>query len=988
MCSATLQDNEASDGSPRGVTAPGTIDVTGNGPNIDSRLENPGNPGGSGARVTAASVAAETAEWANPQGCPECGRLFQTARGLSQHRRKAHPDEYALASQQAHVVMRNMRWTESDKRLLAERHSQVPDEGPRVFARRAFTEGILADRSLESLRGRIRQQGHQTLKEEYLQRQVLAAPAQTNGEPHPNEIAERVEGRGEAVTTPCRAVRTACPECQQPHVDGHCRTPGRIRETHRAGPGAPPSESARVEHGSGQLRTGERGEQQSTEILRESADEARWAAEMRQHLVRTMPPSFKANLAKSLGMALGDLTEAHILDDPGRGQKFEEWFEERRGPPRCSKRPPKGRANPKVKLVKRSSRTQRKKYLRALTLNRYKKDPNGTCKAVVADTLEEGKTTLPPGTVDFWKKVFSPPADGRNIEAVPEPAGETLWRLCDPITWEEYRQALRALKDSSPGWDGISKDILEGIPFNEPLWFYNLWLYTGKLPDLLKQAVTTLIPKGDDVTDPAKFRPITVSSMLLRLFHKILGTRGASVPLSHAQKGFRPFDGIGQNVYFLKAVMRQRSDSLQATHIAFCDIRKAFDSVKHESLLRSCRWKGIPPPLLRYLEDCHRGNTTVLKGAPACELLPVTVGVRQGDPLSTHLFNWTMDFATRNLPDCGVDVGGRLVSLGMFADDSFLIAESQSGLQALLKKFTQNLSEAGLTLHPGKCSTMSIRVNGKKKKTYVDDTSCFKIYGERIPAMSASSTYKYLGVHMGVARTDPGNLANSLQEKLDRLVRSYLPTQAKIHAIRTILVPSLHHQLTLSTRNDKFLKRLDMMVRGTVKRILHMPKDTPTAYIYAQAGDGGLGVPSVYVTVKRLRRERAAKLMGADDPVIRYLSQGKTVMREVGDPTKGFARIAGKEIFSKEDIQSAWKSALYKSVDGKGLGHHTDDPENKSAWVTNLGPTVTSSEFISAVNVRCQTLPTKSRVARTKPGQNPERRCRECPDKESNLASL
>ena len=59
---------------------------------------------------------------------------------------------------------------------------------------------------------------------------------------------------------------------------------------------------------------------------------------------------------------------------------------------------------------------------------------------------------------------------------------------------------------------------------------------------ILTKGVTSLIPKEDQPTSPAEFRPITVISTILRFFHKILASRLDTIPINNAQKGFRTTD--------------------------------------------------------------------------------------------------------------------------------------------------------------------------------------------------------------------------------------------------------------------------------------------------------------------------------------------------------------------------------------------------------------------------------------------------------------
>ena len=64
----------------------------------------------------------------------------------------------------------------------------------------------------------------------------------------------------------------------------------------------------------------------------------------------------------------------------------------------------------------------------------------------------------------------------------------------------------------------------------------------------------TLIPKEKGTEDPAKTRPITVSSVLVYLFNKIFAKQlEEQCPVSPRQKAFRRGDGIAENIHTLQS---------------------------------------------------------------------------------------------------------------------------------------------------------------------------------------------------------------------------------------------------------------------------------------------------------------------------------------------------------------------------------------------------------------------------------------------------
>ena len=55
-------------------------------------------------------------------------------------------------------------------------------------------------------------------------------------------------------------------------------------------------------------------------------------------------------------------------------------------------------------------------------------------------------------------------------------------------------------------------------------------------------------------------------------------------------------DRVAYSLWLLQTIIRLQQRTLQPLNIAFLDIKKAFDSVSHESILLAAGMMGVPPP--------------------------------------------------------------------------------------------------------------------------------------------------------------------------------------------------------------------------------------------------------------------------------------------------------------------------------------------------------------------------------------------------------
>ena len=108
-------------------------------------------------------------------------------------------------------------------------------------------------------------------------------------------------------------------------------------------------------------------------------------------------------------------------------------------------------------------------------------------------------------------------------------------------------------------------------------------MYQRKSLDQVKAGKTVLIPKEVG----AKMRPLTVTSVLVRLFHRLLARRfERAMPSSHPQRGFKAGDSTNADVRLLQAIVQERLGANLPLPLAmvFIDMKKAFDSINNGAM--------------------------------------------------------------------------------------------------------------------------------------------------------------------------------------------------------------------------------------------------------------------------------------------------------------------------------------------------------------------------------------------------------------------
>ena len=472
-------------------------------------------------------------------------------------------------------------------------------------------------------------------------------------------------------------------------------------------------------------------------------------------------------------------------------------------PMKPKQRPPNRSEGRKEDLPMRKS--DRKRKIMFETYKNYRADKFKTLKRILDGKSENENHQEPPNLYEHWKNQF----ENESGNDIRDPkCKEIQWSVCRPICAEEVKYCLDKSADTAAGIDGIKKSDLRKVAPKELATWMNVFLIYEKLPEALMGGMCSLIPKVQTPKEPTDYRPITVTSKLRRLFHSVLNSRLADIPLSVRQKGFRSVDSCAENTFILKELLSRARKNVKPLYLAFLDVKNAFGSVSHTTLFMAAKRMGLPPPLISYLGWLYSSEWIKFRGSEKTSR--VNCGVLQGDPLSGTLFNFVVDYAVNEMSfDYGRTIGSTKLRYGAFADDIWLAADTKIGLAELVKTYTDAMAKSGCSMKPSKCATFALVVDKQRRKWFVDKEPFIKINDEFVPAKSIVETYKYLGLHEAVTGSSIESLKTVVTAKLQRLSEACLKPQWKLEGLRKCFLPSKYHQLVLSNCGVGVLRYLD-----------------------------------------------------------------------------------------------------------------------------------------------------------------------------------
>lgn len=223
----------------------------------------------------------------------------------------------------------------------------------------------------------------------------------------------------------------------------------------------------------------------------------------------------------------------------------------------------------------------------------------------------------------------------------------------------------------------------------------------------------------------------------------------------------------------------------------------------------------------------------------------------------------------------------------------------------------------------------------------------FRLRGSLIPIVSTLNSFKYLGHHFSATGLGKPSLHN-LCEWVKNLGRAALKPDQKLQLLRNYLVPRLLHGLQTPRITAGVLRECDKVIKHAVKAWLHLPIHTADALIHAKIRDGGLGIPSLRVSIPRIFHSRLQNLLTRGDSTIQSLLRTEHA-------TKMMCRLEG--LVTTYNPPHFWRQHVASSAMSSGIEHCTDDRASRS-WLEERPPGWTGHDFVRAVQLRTNTLPT------------------------------
>lgn len=281
------------------------------------------------------------------------------------------------------------------------------------------------------------------------------------------------------------------------------------------------------------------------------------------------------------------------------------------------------------------------------------------CKDKIGPLLdkETGETIKDPQHIaetlqSQYCSVFSEPKGSAKIDDINSffetSDDDENWLTDITFTPEDVENCIKSIKPhAAAGPDGFPAIYLRECnhELSKPLYqIFRNSIDTGEIPNDLKDAIITPIPKGGLKSDPKNYRPINLISHILKALEKVLCIRIVTYleennKMNINQHGFRKLRScLSQLIKHFDAIIEAVSNG-KTVDVVYLDFSKAFDVVDHNILLRKLKKLGISGKIGIWIHNFITDRRqTVSVNRKLSNSAPVKSGVPQGSCLGPILF--------------------------------------------------------------------------------------------------------------------------------------------------------------------------------------------------------------------------------------------------------------------------------------------------------------------------------------------------------------
>ena len=176
-------------------------------------------------------------------------------------------------------------------------------------------------------------------------------------------------------------------------------------------------------------------------------------------------------------------------------------------------------------------------------------------------------------------------------------------------------------------------------------------------------------------------------------------TKYSELTLGEYQAGFRPSRSTIDQIHVVRQILEKCYEFGIELHNIFIDFKQAFDKVNRPKIYENLKVLKIPTKLIKLVKTTLKNSRAVIEVYQGrTDVFNINNGLRQGDALSTLLFNLVLEAALLKI-DLSGNIGTRTKQLCAYADAVVIIARTQKALKETFITLQKEAEKLGLIVN-------------------------------------------------------------------------------------------------------------------------------------------------------------------------------------------------------------------------------------------------------------------------------------------------
>jgi sorting nexin-29 len=332
------------------------------------------------------------------------------------------------------------------------------------------------------------------------------------------------------------------------------------------------------------------------------------------------------------------------------------------------------------------------------------------------------------GVLDRWKEHFNELLNSGADEYLSHnrrPYEIDDGKEFDPPSLEEVASAISGLKNNkAPGLDNLPAELFktgceELISMLHQL-IVRVWS-EERLPDEWMVGVICPIHKKGCKMTCNNYRGISLLPSAYKVLSKILSSRLEPFTedfLSEYQAGFRRQRSTSDQLFSIRQIVQKSYEMNVETLHLFVDFRAAYDSIDREGLWNIMAESQFPHKLIRLLKaTLARVMCCVKVQDTTSSLFECRIGLRQGDELSTKLFNIALEGVFRRAKlELNGTIFTKSIQLLGFADDVDIVGRNIRSITDAYSKMEREANRIGLRVNEDKTKFLMVAASERDEE--------------------------------------------------------------------------------------------------------------------------------------------------------------------------------------------------------------------------------------------------------------------------------